>query len=224
MTRASLTAQPVEVLRPGRYWQPDLFVINYRDCRYVVKDYRHRPWFYRWGLGIVATWREARNYRRLEGLPGIAGFGGQIDRFALAVECIPGRNADRFTKGELPASFYEELRKVITGVHERGVVVADLRNSKNIMVSESGHPYLIDFSTSFSRGSWWNPLQRWLYGIFEQDDFLAVAKLKQRYSPELMTAEEREGLERGLPLEGPAHAVRDTFKKCLKLFLGPGVK
>ncbi len=222
LTRTELDGHTGELLRAGRYWQPDLFIVHRQGRRYVVKDYRARPRIYRWSIGIMATWREAKNYRRLAGLPGIPAFGGRIDRYALAVEFIPGRNADRFTQGELPAAFFSELRTIIQGVHERGVVLGDLRNSKNIMVTEQGRPVLIDFSTGFGRGGWWNPLQRWLYRIFEQDDLLGVAKLKRRYAPELMTDEERRGLEEGLPLERPAHAMRDTFKAVIKRVIGPG--
>ncbi|MEW6325606.1 MAG: hypothetical protein AB1515_09505 [Nitrospirota bacterium] len=222
LRRADLAAHTVRWLRPGRYWQPDLTVVEWNGRSYVVKDYRARPRVYRWGVGLVATWREAKNYRRLAGLPGIPAFGGRIDRYALAVEWIEGRNADRLDKGGVPASFFEELRRIIASVHERGVVLCDLRNSKNIMVTGEWRPVLIDFSTAFSRGRWWNPLQRWLYRIFEQDDYLAVAKLKRRYAPELMTEEERSGLERGVPFERPAHAARDGFKKGLKWIFGPG--
>ena len=211
-----LNRQPSQRLRSGRYWQPDLGVVEWGGRRYVVKDYRARPPVYRWTVGLVATWREAKNYQRLAGLPGIPAFGGRIDRYALAVAWVPGRNADRFEPGQLPASFFEELRRIVMGVHERHIALADLRNSKNIMVTDQGRPVLIDFSTAFSRGRWWNPLQRWLYRIFEQDDYLAIAKLKRRYAPELMTEEERRGLEKGLPLERPAHAVRDAFKTGVK--------
>ena len=220
LTRAGLGSHTSERLRAGRYWQPDLFIVQWQGRRYIVKDYRARPRIYRWSVGLLATSREAKNYRRLAGLPGIPAFGGRIDRYALAVEFIPGRNADRFTKGELSAGFFAELRTIIQGVHDRGVVLGDLRNSKNIMVTEQGRPMLIDFSTGFGRGGWWNPLQRWLYRIFEQDDFLGVAKLKRRYAPELMTDEERRGLEEGLPFEGPAHALRDAFKTGVKWLFG----
>jgi len=224
LTRAELGRQTSELLRAGRYWQPDLVLVQWQGRRYVVKDYRARPPLYRWSVGALATCRESKNYRRLAGLPGIPAFGGRIDRYALAVEFIPGRNADRFTQGELPAAFFPELRTIIQGVHDRGVVLGDLRNSKNIMVTEQGRPVLIDFSTGFGRGGWWNPLQRWLYRIFEQDDFLGVAKLKRRYAPELMTDEERRALEEGLPFERPAHALRDAFKHIVKRLVGPGQK
>lgn len=173
---------------------------------------------------MLATCRESKNYRRLAGLPGIPDFGGRIDRYALAVELIAGRNADRFKRGELPATFFTELRTIIQGVHDRGVVLGDLRNSKNIMVTEQGRPMLIDFSTGFSRGGWWNPLQRWLYAIFERDDYLGVVKLKRRYAPELMTEEERLALEEGLPFERTAHVLRDAFKHIVKRLVGSGQK
>jgi hypothetical protein len=223
LTRARLAAERLEVLRQGRYWQPDVFVVTLGGRKYVVKDYRDRPAVYRWGVGLLAIWRETINYRRLAGLPGVAGFAGRIDRYALAIEFIPGRNTDRMARGELTPAFFEQLRAVIVGVHARGVVLCDLRNSKNIMVHEDGRPYVIDFSTGFSRGPWWNPLQRWLHGIFAQDDFLGVAKLKRRYAPELLTEEEGRGLDEGLPLERPVHALRDAWKKALKRLLGPGV-
>jgi len=222
LTRAELGSHTTELFRAGRYWQPDLFIVQWQGRRYIVKDYRARPPVYRWSVGMLATCREAKNYTRLAGATGIPAFGGRIDQYALAVEFIPGRNADRFKKGELPAAFFTELRSIIQGVHDRGVVLGDLRNSKNIMVTEQGRPMLIDFSTGFGRGGWWNPLQRWLYRIFEQDDFLGVAKLKRRYAPELMTDEERRGLEEGLPFERPAHALRDAFKTVVKWLMGPG--
>lgn len=224
LTRSELGSQTSELFRAGRYWQPDLFLVQRQGRRYIVKDYGARPPLYRWSVGMLATCRESKNYRRLAGLPGIPDFGGRIDRYALAVELIAGRNADRFKRGELPATFFTELRTIIQGVHDRGVVLGDLRNSKNIMVTEQGRPMLIDFSTGFSRGGWWNPLQRWLYAIFERDDYLGVVKLKRRYAPELMTEEERLALEEGLPFERTAHVLRDAFKHIVKRLVGSGQK
>jgi serine/threonine protein kinase len=126
-------------------------------------------------------------------MPGIPQPFERIDRFAFAMEFIPGKP---ILRGEpLSPSFFQELERVLGGIHERGVVHMDLRHRGNILVSEKGEPFLIDFNSSFvfkERGL----LRRYLFPLLRWVDYGGLLKLKKRVSPLLMTSEELDFLKR----------------------------
>jgi serine/threonine protein kinase len=109
------------------------------------------------------------------------------------MEFIPGRSMSR---GEpLPPSFFSDLQKVLGEVHGRGVVHLDLRHKGNILVSEKGEPFLIDFNSSFAfkeKGF----LRRYLFPLLRWVDYGGLLKLKERISPSSMTPEELAFLKR----------------------------
>jgi len=109
------------------------------------------------------------------------------------MEFIPGRP---LLRGEpLPSSFFSDLEQVLREVHKRGVVHLDLRHKGNILLSERGEPFLIDFNSSFAfkeKGF----LRRYLFPLLQWVDYGGLLKLKQRVSPSSMTPEEAAFLKR----------------------------
>ena len=182
----------------------------------MVKDYAPRGFLYRFFVGLWSTWREIKIYKKLEGVPGIPRCYGKIDHYAFAIEYIPGRTTATFQPGDLSADFFLKLRRVIDDVHARGIVLCDMRNNKNIIVTESNDPILIDFCTAFERGGPFNLLKNKIHDIFYRDDLLGIAKLKKNLAPELMSLREREELEKGLPLQREVMFVRDVVRGFLK--------
>jgi serine/threonine protein kinase len=84
---------------------------------------------------------------------------------------------------------------VLKEIHSRGVVHLDLRHKGNILVSEKGLPFLIDFNSSFSfkeNGFF----HRFFFPILRWVDYGGLLKLKERVSPSLMTTEELSFLKR----------------------------
>lgn len=159
----------------------------------MVKDVRRRNIFLRWTLGFWLIHKEWKIYSRLKGLKGIPQPAERIDRFAFAMEYIPGKP---ILRGEsLPSSFFPALDKVLREVHGRGVVHMDLRHKGNILISEEGEPYLIDFNSSFSfeEGGWFH---RFLFPWLRWVDYGGLLKLKERASPSSMTHEETDFLKR----------------------------
>jgi serine/threonine protein kinase len=215
LTRDTLPDHTVEALRQEKPWKADIFLVQVNGQRAVVKDYARRGWLYRL-YGVWSTWREAYFYEKLTGLPGVPAYYGKLDRHALVIEHIPGKNASKYGSGELPPRFFSRLQEVLDQIHDRGVVLCDLRNDKNIMVSEKLEPYLIDYSAAIERKKNWNPVRRWLFSTFMKDDLLGLAKLKKNLAPELLSEEERQGLEEGLFLQRPAIAVRKIARRLLK--------
>ena len=219
ITRENLVPRRIEPLRPAQPWQPDIWLVRGDTGPVVVKDYRPRGFLYRFFVGLPSTWNEARIYRKLAGIGGIPRCHGTLDRYAIVIEYIDGRNASKVKPGELPHEFFHRLKRIVDAVHERRIVLCDLRNKKNVMVSRTGEPYLIDLCTAFERGRRWNLIRNWIYGIFHQDDDLGLAKLKRRLAPELLTPEEADQLDRGLFMQKEAVAIRNVCVRWLKRFV-----
>ncbi len=126
----------------------------------VVKLHRQEP-----VLGLPMSWlgrRTARNERQmleaLSGLPGIpllAGpvrIDGPILEHAVARESIAGHPLGNHEA--VPDAFFPDLQRLLKGMHKRRTVYVDLHKRENIIVSERGEPYLIDFQISLAWPRW----------------------------------------------------------------------
>ena len=171
----------------GSFGKPDLNRVEIGGQSLMVKDVRRKNCFLRWTLGLWLIHKEWRIYSRLTGIKGIPQPVGRIDRFAFAMEFIPGKS---ILRGEpLPSSFFSALEDVLREVHRKGVVHLDLRHKGNILVSEKGEPFLIDFNSSFAfkeKGF----LRRYLFPLLQWVDYGGLLKLKKRISSSSMTPEE----------------------------------
>jgi len=175
------------LLVKGSFGKPDLNQVKAGERILMIKDVRGKPFFFRWTLGLWLIQKEWKIYSRLAGIKGIPQPVERMDRFAFAMEFIPGRPVQR--EEALPLSFFPALERVLREVHSRGVVHLDLRHKGNILISEKGEPFLIDFNSSFSfneKGF----LRRFLFPMLRWVDHGGLLKLKQRAAPSLMTPEE----------------------------------
>lgn len=177
----------VSCVKGKAFGKPDLNQVKVEGRSLMVKDVRRKNFFLRWTLGLWLIHKEWKIYSRLTGMKGIPKAVGRIDRFAFAMEFIPGRP---ILRGEpLPSSFFSDLERVLREVHDRGVVHLDLRHKGNILVSENGEPFLIDFNSSFAFKEK-RFLRRYLFPLLRWVDYGGLLKLKKRISPSSMTPEE----------------------------------
>ena len=218
--RSNLEKKIIREIRKGRPWEPDIWLVEGNTKRVIIKDYRSRSFLYREGIGLISVWNEARMYAKLKGIEGVPECYGKLDRHAIALQYIQGRNASEVSRGELSKEFFTKLRNTVDSVHQRGVVLCDLRNKKNVMVTDRYEPFVIDLCTAFHRGSRWNIVRRFLFGIFFQDDLLGIIKLKSKRSPHLLSKEEEEKLNRGVMFQKEAVAVRNFCVRWLKKMVG----
>ena len=186
--------ESVELLVRGNpFGKPDLKRVKVGERTLMVKDVKNKNFFFRWTIGLWLIQNEWRVYSRLIGIEGIPNAVERIDRFAFAIEYIPGSPIPR---GEdLPSSFFADLANVLREVHSRGVVHLDLRHKGNILISEKGKPYIIDFNSSLFFGEK-GFLRRFLFPALRWVDHGGLLKLKERVSPSLMTPEELSTLRR----------------------------
>ena len=214
--RDNFRARVIEEIRKGKPWQPDILLVRGDSVPVIIKDYYYRPFLYRIFVGLISVWQENRMYQKVAGIRGIPKCYGKIDRYAIGLEYILGRTASRLKSGEVKPVFFTRLQSIIDAVHERGIVLCDMRNMKNVLVTDACEPYIIDLCTAFQRGGWWNLPKNFLFGLFYQDDLLGIAKLKTKLAPELLSKDESEKLETGLFLQKQSMAVRDIIVRCLK--------
>ncbi len=180
LTRDHLSTLPRRRLHAGRNLTKAVVeLVEDEDRTIVLKDLSSRPWPVRLLLGPAQLDREARAYRALRDLPGVPRFLGRIDRRAIALEYIAGRDLGAVRPGELPASFFDRLKDVLEGIHARGVAHGDLSRS-DILVGPGGEPYVVDFSTSVLAGPDADPLARFLFGQMCLADRRSLLKIRRR--------------------------------------------
>ncbi len=192
MTREEIKRKSI-CLTKGNFGKPDLNQVEVEGRSLMIKDVGRKNFFLRWTLGLWLIHKEWKIYSRLTGIKGIPRPVERVDRFAFAMEFIPGRP---ILRGEpLPSSFFSDLEQVLREVHARGVVHLDLRHKGNILLSEREEPFLIDFNSSFAfkeKGF----LRHYLFPLLRRVDYGGLLKLKKRIAPALLTSEELAFLKR----------------------------
>lgn len=219
LQRKAVEDNTVEFYRTAGGTRPDLRVVAIDDRRMVIKDFRRSDFLFRVIVGPILIRREFGALRNLVGVRGIPQLVGKMDRYALAMEHVPGTSLEHVQPGVLTSDFYASLRMVIDDMHARGVAHCDLRSRGNVMVGEDGSPYVVDFAACVYRGRGINPFFRWLFGQFVLADNNAVLRIKQRLSPELLTEADQVELATPLPFEVPARRFGECVRNLTRRFL-----
>jgi len=118
--------------------------------KYVVKDFSVCPALIRYTSSWFLLWRETRAFNRLQQIEGMPGPPIVRSRWTLRYPYVPGitlREAIH-KQHRLKSQFFEDLESLVMEMHKKGVVHLDLRNRRNILVTEDNKPALIDFQTA----------------------------------------------------------------------------
>lgn len=119
--------------------------------------------------------RESRAYERLQGMAGIPGWHGLIDRRWLVLDFIELRP---FRDSEVGPRYFEQLLARIREMHARGVAHGDLKRKANLAIQPDGSPLLLDFGASILRRPGPHPVNQRLFEMLRQTDLNAWVKLK----------------------------------------------
>ena len=190
VTRTNLDARTVTIVHSARGLRPEVRVVRGNDRLLVVKDYAPCPATRRELLGRWLARREYFAYRQLAGVSGIPRPHGMIDQYAFACEFITGTCGSTFQRGELPDEFFVRLHRLVADIHAHGIAHGDLKRRRNILVAPGFQPYLVDFASAIRRRSRWDVVGNMLFRQLCTIDFNAVAKLKRRVAPHLLTTVE----------------------------------
>jgi hypothetical protein len=184
---------------------------------WVHKRFRFR---FFWGRPFAPLARafmrhELNNCRRLEGVRGAAWRAMPCDNDAFLREWFEGSDlkARKRERRRVPDAFFDEFREALDQVHARGLAYNDLAKSDNVIITDSGHPVLIDFQISLRSYRGGSRLLRalsdWWIPRLQREDIRHFCKMKRRFRPDLITVEERAASRRR---SGLAHAQRVGWK------------
>ncbi|HEX8833238.1 MAG TPA: RIO1 family regulatory kinase/ATPase, partial [Abditibacteriaceae bacterium] len=137
----------------------------------------------------------------LEGVPGVPTVYGRPDAQSMAMEYIEGTPISTFGMGEIAPEIFPRVQHVINAIHERGVSHCDLKRRSNLLLTDDGEVYLIDFAAAVVGQRPLRPFMNWLQKQMALVDDKSVPRLKKFVAPELLTDEDRAKLENPTSLE-----------------------
>lgn len=187
LTRKDLADSRCTILNRGRWGNADVYLFDRGDQKWVVKDFVPCPALIRETWGRLLVLREYGALSRLQGISGIPEVLCMIDARAFCYEYIPGMNLRKLPSEKLDAGFFYALETLVGRMHQRNVVHLDLRNRRNILMTEDGAPALLDFQSSLNL----NHMPRGLHPLLKEIDISGVYKLWQKKQPETMDAQRR---------------------------------
>ena len=198
-------------LKKHRRYGPLVRLITRDGCAVVEKTYREAlPPVRLMGLLLIA-W-ERFIYSRLAGIEGIPEPMPSPDRLTLITRFMGGTNLKDICQAP-DESYFEALEKLISAIHQRGVIHLDLRNRRNYGIDDRGRPYLVDFASCLYIP--WNIRAR---RVLEAVDWMGFAKVKHKLVPRLLDAREKRLLSLGRRLSSwwiPTQALR-IIRKLVK--------
>ena len=173
-------------------------------AKVVVKFGRAQPFcgFDLKFCGRLLRDHEESIYKVLVGIEGVPRYVGRIGETGLAVEYIHAAPLDHLQTP--PPGFFDRLKTIFDAIHQRGVAYCDANKRSNILVTEDGKPFLIDYQISLrAREDWFWPFRnivRSAVDYLSTKDLYHLYKHKRRLAPEELTPEQetlsrtREGL------------------------------
>lgn len=188
LTREDLERNYVTRLNRRFFGKPDIRLVEIDGHRAVHKDIKEKSRLVRYTVGSWLINREYRIYSRLGGCSGVPRLHSRPDRWSVLVEYIEGEALRRDDPRLSDPAFFRRLYALVGAIHARGVVHLDLRHKGNIMITDGGKPFVIDFNSSFYLGG--NALGRRLLPWLKKIDSFGLLKLKQRVAPGLLTEED----------------------------------
>ena len=195
----TLEARPVILLSTGSAGRATVRVVDHQGTLAVLKDFSSSSAGFRRVCGAYLARREAAAYRRLRGVTGVPRLLRRVRPDGLLIEYMEGRNCVEIGGGDLAPAFFADLQSILRDVRARGVLHGDVK--RNVVCTPEGRPVLVDFAASLVLPAWLPPLPGWTARLAERYDERAVAKLKARAAPQLVTPEDEQLLGRTLPLE-----------------------
>jgi len=139
---------------------------------------------------------ELANCRRVEGIPGVAARAHAHSEEVLLREWVEGTDLRTLRRrgAPLPDAFFDELAEILAAIHARGLAYNDLEKKDNVLLTATGHPMLVDFQICLRRYDGTSRALRrlsgWLLGQLQRQDRRYLYKMKRRFRPDLLTAEE----------------------------------
>jgi predicted Ser/Thr protein kinase len=213
LTRANVETYTIQILHVARNWtKADVRLVKVNGCLFVVKDIRRRNLFVRLLFARRLLRREFHVLRQLRDVPGVPQVYHMLDADAFVMEYVEGHRIKKLK--QVSDATLQRLHDLFVAIHRRGIAHGDPHKS-NILVTAEGAPFLVDFGTALvlkGRGrSWSGGWRERLWQEMQKKDLRSVAKTKQRFTPHLLTEEEKQLLDAPSPFYRMGRALRRVW-------------
>jgi hypothetical protein len=166
----------------GRNWTK-ADVLHYRldGADIALKDYGARSFLVRHTIGRLLTRRELAAYEAARGLPGLPECLGRIGPWAIALEWIEGRTLADLSREPLDDAFFDGVATILAGLHDRGIALGDLHH-RDVLVGPDRDAHVVDLATTLLLGGRPGRLRRALFARLKDQDLVALARLRARWT------------------------------------------
>ena len=119
------------------------FVLKLSDFRFILGIF-FRP------FAALMSSHEYKIYKMVKDIEGIPELGPRVGWRGYFHEYIEGKTLHELkdTPEVLPENFFNELINIVDQVHNRRILYVDMNKKGNIIMSDDGKPFLIDFQIS----------------------------------------------------------------------------
>ncbi len=163
-------------------------------AKVVVKLGRAQP-FCGFPLQIYAKMladHEEAIYHALAGVEGVPRWVARMGEGAFAIEYVDAVPLDHLASP--PPGYFERLRAIFDAIHARGVAYVDSNKRSNLLVTEDGTPFVIDFQISIRTSDDWpwplRPIASAAVRYLSAKDIYHLYKHKRRLAPAELTEAE----------------------------------
>lgn len=192
------------LIHEGKFANASVFRYNDGVLDITIKDFSGSPWFIKQIFGRIFVNIEGHSLLKLEDNPSTTTGIVFLSPYTLSFRYVKGEPLKQFNDNEISKDFFITLEKNINEMHKKDIVHLDLRNLGNIIMSEKGYPYIIDFQSCIST----KHLPKKLTEILRKADLTGVYKCWKRKCSE--------------PLDKEREKIFDDFQKIRKIWIFRG--
>lgn len=185
----------------------------------VIKDYSNSPSWLRNSLCRFLLNRETRTLKKLSGIKGIPVYMGRMGKYAYRMQYINGSTPKTQELGA-SSGLLTQLAETVENMHMAGVTHNDLR-PQNLILDIDSQLYIIDFGAAFHRpktNNWLTRPAQLFFNYLTNTDKSKVARLKEEFRPEQLTAEDTRLIEK----TRIARKTTRLWKKHVLPIISPG--
>lgn len=157
----------------------DLLLFDVDGHAVAVKDYGRRPFWIRHSVGRFLVRRECAAYRAAAGAPGLVPYLGRLGPASLATIWVDARSLRDRAGEPIDPRVFSDLESIVDGLHRRGVALGDLHH-RDVLVSDRGEVHVVDLATAWILGPRPSPMRRRIFLRLQENDHVAVARLRSR--------------------------------------------
>ncbi|MGM0451672.1 MAG: hypothetical protein ACQERN_00720 [Thermodesulfobacteriota bacterium] len=192
LTRPLLEKTPHECVARGRWGNADLIRCRRDGQSWMIKDFSPCPSLVKrtWGRWMVE--REFRALAHLQGIDGIPEAPFRLDRYAVGYRFIPGKTLKDSAPEDILPDFFHGLEALVLQMHARQMVHLDVRNRRNVLVTDAGCPALLDFQSSLAL----DHVPVVFHRLLKDIDLSGVYKNWIKIRPDLIDQSRKDRLER----------------------------